>query len=309
MADILVFSEVDSVANELATLAREMGNCHVAVLGPGASARAGNPAAYGAVKTYVGEDARLKEFDAEVYSSALGQIVQLSGATLVLLGSTKRGKELAGRLAQKLGCGAITDATGISLVDGALQVQRYALGGNTVSTETITTDRQVVSVMPKTAEATQKPATGATVPVELVLSEPRVKVVERKAKASATANIESAETLVIVGKGFAKKQDLALAEALAGKLKAELACTRTLSADYHWLAEDRMIGISGKKCKPRLLLSVGISGQIQHTVGILGAKLIVAVNKDKGAPIFKIADYGIVGDLYQALPKLTERIG
>ena len=88
-----------------------------------------------------------------------------------------------------------------------------------------------------------------------------------------------------------------------------MGCTRTLAADYHWLGEERMIGISGKKAKPRLLISVGVSGQIQHTVGILGSKIIVAINKDKSAPIFKIADYGIVGDLYQIVPKLTARIG
>jgi electron transfer flavoprotein alpha subunit len=91
-------------------------------------------------------------------------------------------------------------------------------------------------------------------------------------------------------------------------LKAELGCTRALSSDFHWLSEDRMVGISGKRCKPKLHVSIGISGQIQHTVGIMSSKLIVAINKDKEAPILKIADYGIVGDLYQVVPKLTERI-
>lgn len=309
MADILVFSEVDSVAHELSSQARELGTCFAALMGPGAAARAGGFAAYGAQRTFVAEDARLKEFDAEEYASALAQIADVSGVTLILIGSTRRGKEMAGRLAQKLGCGAITDAIGFGSADGGFQVQRYALGGNTIATEVITTGRQVIAILPKTFEATQKPAAGAIVPVDVVLSDPRVKIVERKAKASATANIETAETLVIVGKGFAKQPDLALAESLAGKLKGEVGCTRTLSADYHWLAEDRMIGISGKKCKPRLLVSIGVSGQIQHTVGILGAKLIVAINKDKAAPIFKIADYGVVGDLYQVLPKLTEKVG
>ena len=115
--------------------------------------------------------------------------------------------------------------------------------------------------------------------------------------------------LVVVGKGFAKREELAVAEALAKALKAEIGCTRTLASDYHWLGEERIIGISGKKSKPRLMVSLGVSGQIQHTVGILGSKLIVAINKDKAAPIFKIADYGIVGDLFQVVPKLAEKIG
>lgn len=316
----LVFSEQDTVAFELLSKARELGTPFAVILSPSASLSVNSVeglgksnvddfAAYGAQKVFVGEDARLANFHADVYADALAQIVDASGATAVLLGSTKRGKELAGRLAQKLGCGAVTDASALDMVDGKLQAQRYALGGNTIATDVVTTERQVIAVLPKTFEATKQPASGETVRIDLKLREPRVKIVERKPKAAATANVDSAETLVVVGKGFAKPEDLALAAALAKSLKGEVGCTRTLAADYHWLGEDRMVGISGKKCKPRLMFSVGVSGQIQHTVGILGSKLIVAINKDKAAPIFKIADYGIVGDLYQVLPKLTERIG
>jgi electron transfer flavoprotein alpha subunit len=207
-----------------------------------------------------------------------------------------------------VGCGAVTDAIGLATQDGKIAVQRYALGGNTIATDVITSERQVIAVMPRTFETSKQPVTGETVRVELKLREPRVKIVERKAKPAATANIEGAESLVVAGKGFSKQEDLAIAEALAKALKGEVGCTRTLAADYHWLGEERMIGISGKKAKPRLMVSVGVSGQIQHTVGILGSKLIVAINKDKAAPIFKIADYGIVGDLYQVVPKLAERL-
>lgn len=309
MSNILVFSEQDAVACELLSKARELGTPVVAVLGKSGT---NEFADYGAQKVFVGEDARLENFSADVYADALAQIANASGAGIVLIGSTKRGKELAGRLAQKLNCGAVTDAFGLAMQDGILTVQRYALGGNTIATEVITTERQVIAVMPRTFEARRGDGShapvGETVRVDLKLREPRVKVVERKAKPTATANVQAAETLIVVGKGFAKQEDLALAEKLADALKGEVGCTRTLAADYHWLGEERMIGISGKKCKPRLMLSIGVSGQIQHTVGILGSKVIVAINKDKSAPIFKIADYGIVGDLYQVLPKLTERL-
>ena len=305
MTHILVFSEQQDIAFELLSKARDLGAASVAALGPAATA---DYAAYGAQKIFVSEDARLAEMDAEVYADALSQVLSASGSSIVLLGSTKRGKELAGRLAQKLNCGAVTDAIGLEMKEGSLMVQRYALGGNTVATDVIATERQVIAVMPSTFEASRQPGPGEIVRVDLKLREPRVKVVERRAKAAATTNIENAETLVVVGKGFAKAEDLALASALAQTLKGEIGCTRTLSADFHWLGEERTVGISGKKCKPRLMFSIGVSGQIQHTVGILGSKLIVAINKDKAAPIFKIADYGIVGDLYQLLPKLTERI-
>ena len=305
MAEILVFSEQDAVTFELLSKARELGTPFVARLG---KSNANDFAAYGAQKVFVSDDARLADFNADIYADALAQIADASGAQTTLIGSTKRGKELAGRLAQKLGCGAVTDAIGLVTQDGKLAVQRYALGGNTIATDVVTTERQVIAVMPRMFEATKQPAAGEVVRIDLKLREPRVKIVERKPKAAATANIESAETLVVAGKGFAKQEDLALADALAKALKGELGCTRTLSADFHWLGEERMVGISGKKCKPRLMISVGVSGQIQHTVGILGSKVIVAINKDKAAPIFKVADYGIVGDLYQVLPKLMEKV-
>lgn len=306
--NILTFSENDSVAFELLSHAHGLGDANAAILGANVAARASDCFAYGAQRAYIAEDARLAEFQADVYADALAQMAEASGAQIVLIGSTKRGKELAGRLAQKLGCGAVADAIGLVTQGEKLAAQRYALGGNTVVTELITSARAVIAVMPRTFEALKKPVTGQTVQVELKLREPRIKVVERKTKAAAVADIASAENLVVVGKGFAKKEDLALGEALAHALKGELGCTRTLAADFHWLGEERMVGISGKKCKPRLMISVGVSGQIQHAVAILGSKIIVAINKDKSAPIFKLADYGIVGDLYQVLPKLTDTI-
>ncbi len=308
MTDILVFSEQEQVALELLSKARELGTPVAAVLGADVTGRANELLAYGAKKVYLGQDARLANPQADVYAQALAQIAQVSGAGIILIGSTRRGKELAGRLAQTLGCGAVTDAIGLATAGGKLAAQRYALGGNTIATDVITSERQVIAVLPKTFEASKAPVAGELVQVDLKLPEARVHVVETKPKAKAAANIEEAERLVVVGKGFAKQEDLGLAERLAQALHAEIGCTRALSADYHWLSEERMIGVSGKKCKPQMVVSIGISGQIQHTVGILASKLIVAINKDKAAPIFKIADYGIVGDLYQVTPRLTERL-
>lgn len=313
MAEFLVFSEQEPVALELLTKGRELAaalNMTLSVVVPGVNAadRTNEYAAYGAQKVYVSKNQPIADLDAEGLADVVAQVAKASGATAVLLGSSKRGKELAGRVAQKLGCGAVTDATSLQAQDGKLVVGRYALGGNTLATDLVTTDCQVIAVMPKTFQAVPQPGQGQVIPLELNVPSPRVKVVERKPKPITTANIEGAETLVVVGKGFAKQEDLQLAHQLADALRAEVGCTRTLSADYHWLGEERMVGISGKKCKPRLMISAGVSGQIQHTVGILGSKLIVAINKDKGAPIFKVADYGIVGDLYQVLPKLTDQV-
>ncbi|MFH1921013.1 MAG: electron transfer flavoprotein subunit alpha/FixB family protein, partial [Planctomycetota bacterium] len=146
------------------------------------------------------------------------------------------------------------------------------------------------------------------VPVELNLAPPRVTVVERRSKAGEDVNLEEAEVVVAIGRGLRSKEDLSIVEALARALRGELGCSRSLSSEHGWLSEERMIGISGKECSPRLLVSVGLSGQIQHTVGIRGSKIIVAINKDRSAPIFEIADYGIVGDLYEVVPKLVEML-
>jgi electron transfer flavoprotein alpha subunit len=314
MGAILVFSERDDVAFELLTKGREFSATlglplAAAILGDKVAAKVGEFFAYGAERVFVGEDARLAEFHVDVYAEALYQVAQAADAELVLVGSTRRGKDLASRVAQKLGAGCVTDAIGLDVRDGKVMTQRYALGGNTVASEMIISSRKVIAVMPKTFEVGAKQArSGEATMVTLKLADPRTKIVERRPKVSEMVNIEAAETLIAIGKGLAKQEDLALIEALAKVLRGEIGCTRALSSDYHWLSEERMIGISGKRCKPKLHISIGVSGQIQHTVGILSSKLIVAINKDKAAPIFGIADYGIVGDLYEVVPKLTEKL-
>jgi electron transfer flavoprotein alpha subunit len=132
--------------------------------------------------------------------------------------------------------------------------------------------------------------------------------VERRAKEAGAVNVEEAEVLVCVGRGLAEEGDLSLVQDLAGALGGVVGCTRPLSHENHWLSEDQMVGLSGKVSSPNLYVGVGVSGQIQHVVGIMDAKLIVAINSDKNAPIFKVADYGIVGDLYQVVPKLLEQL-
>ncbi len=311
MPGVLVYSEKDSLANELITGAGALGlqPIGVAVLGPDAAGRASGFFAFGASAAYILSPAPQADLDVVAMASALASMVRASGASTVLLGSTRRGKELAGRLAQRLGAGCITDAIALRLEDGELRADRFALGGNTVATEAVRTAVQVISVMPRVFEAMPAGAgTGQVVPVAWNYVASGVVIVERRAKRSDAANLEEAAIIVGVGKGLEHKEDLALIESLARALHGEVGCTRTLAADYQWLPEDRLIGLSGCKCKPRLYVAVGLSGQIQHSVGIAGARTIVAINKDKEAPIFKMADYGIVGDLYEIVPELTKRL-
>ena len=174
--------------------------------------------------------------------------------------------------------------------------------------EKLTTPVKVFAVMPKTFSAEGATAgAGTGRDAEPQRRARGVKVVDRRAKEGDHVNLDAAPLIVGVGRGFNNREDLALGDELAAALGAVVGCTKSL-ADFEWLGEDRIIGLSGAKTAPDLYLGVGVSGQIQHTVGVAGAKLIAAVNKDKEAPIFAMADYGIVGDLYEVVPALVERL-
>jgi electron transfer flavoprotein alpha subunit len=314
MNGIVVYSELESTALGLLTKGRELAAglgkpLAVALLGEGAAGQADACFAHGAAKAYVGNDPALAVFQASTYASALAQIVAQAEADIVLLGSTRRGRELAPRLAQKLSAGCVTDATSLSLQDGRLVTERRALGGNTISTEAITSPQQVIAVMPKLFDAQPGgDGAGQVVEIALDLKPPATRLVELRPKEAGGVNVEDAEVLVCVGRGLSEESDLTLIQKLADELGGVVGCTRAISHEYHWLPEEQMVGLSGKVSSPTLYIGIAISGQIQHTVGIMGSKVIVAVNKDKNAPIFKMADYGIVGDLYQVVPRLIEQL-
>ncbi len=314
MSGILVYSENEETALGLLTRGRDLSAesgkpLSVALLGDEAATRADACFAHGAERAYLGDDPALGDFQASTYAAALAQIVAQAEADVILMASTRRGRELAPRLAQKLVAGCITDAIGLSLQDGRLIIERRALGGNTISANAITSPQQIIAVMPRLFDA-QPGGTGSgeTVTVALELDPPATRLIERRPKEAGAVNVEEAGVLVCAGRGLANEEDLSLIQSLADALGGVPGCTRPLSHDYHWLSEDQMIGLSGKVVSPRLYLAVGISGQIQHAVGIMDSKVIVAINSDKGAPIFNIADYGIVGDLYQVVPRLIEQL-
>jgi electron transfer flavoprotein alpha subunit len=314
MSGIIVYSELEETTLGLLTKGRELASelnkpLSVALLGDQVGDQAEKTLAYGATQAFVADAPALTHFQASTYAVALTQIIAQANADIILIGSTRRGRELAPRLAQKLSAGCATDAINLAIEDNRLVIERRALGGNTVSTNVITSRQQVIAVMPKLYEA--EPVTdsgGEVIPVSLELHERTTRVLERRPKEVGIFNLEEAEVLVCVGRGLGDKGDLSLIQSLVDSVGGMLGCTRPISHEYNWLAEDQMVGISGKESSPHLYLAIGVSGQIQHTVGVMNAKIIVAINNDKNAPIFKVADYGIVGDLYQVVPKLTERL-
>jgi len=312
MAELLVYSERVDTARELVAGGKELAaalglGVSAVALGLGAGAAASELAAAGADTVYVSEDAAFEGWPADAVAAGLAQVAKQAGANVVLVGSTRRGKETAPRLAQKLGAGCVSDVNSLVAEGGELLAGRYAFGGATVAREKLATATKVFAVMPKTFSADGASAGAGNVVTPALSVSTAVKLVDRRAKEGDHVNLDVAPLIVGVGRGFNAREDLKLGDDLAAALGAIVGCTKSL-ADFGWLGEDRIIGLSGAKTAPDLYLSVGVSGQIQHTVGVSAAKLIAAVNRDKEAPIFGMADYGIVGDLYQVLPALVERL-
>ncbi len=312
MSGVLVYSERDELGHDLLSWAarhEELGEATAVVVGPHARERVEAYRGFGAARIYHDTSASLASLQEDIVALALADMARRIDASLVLIGATRRGRALAPRLAQLLDAGCVSEAVELELDAGQLVTGRYSLGGNTIAREAIRTRVQVIAVAPGTIErATPVAAASELVAYESSLGASRVTIVERRSKPAMETNIAESDRLVCVGRGLASKDDLPLVMDLASALSGELACTRPLSYEYGWLPEDRMIGISGQKCSPQLLISVGVSGQVQHTVGIQGARTIVAINTELGAPIFAQADYAIVGDLYEVVPRLAARL-
>jgi electron transfer flavoprotein alpha subunit len=238
----------------------------------------------------------------------LAAIAELS-PTLILVGSTKRGREVAGRLAGVLDLPAATGVTGLRIESDGIRIDREALSGNAVAVERIVRRPAIVAMLPGSTASTPSVVPGAdrrehAVPAPPVLTE-RVEV---RPKAGGQLEIEKSDRIVTIGRGLKKKEDLAIIEALAKALGAEVGCTRPLAAESGWLTDDHWIGLTGHRVHPALYVAVGVSGAVQHLVGMRSSRIVVAINKDPNAPIFAQADYQVTGDLYQIVPAFTKAL-
>jgi electron transfer flavoprotein alpha subunit len=253
----------------------------------------------------------LHQFKAEEYTSILQTIMKDHGNEIVLIGSNKNGKELAARLAAKLDAGCIMDCIKVYLHDKKLTTERIVYSGNAIAIEEFTSAPQILTIPPKVFDPLPRNEhhKGEIVKKKIEPEYSPSKIVKIQEMKSEEVNVEDAEIIVSCGRGFKKKEDIKLVSELADVLKGRtVGCSRPIAADLKWLSEDHWIGLSGHKVKPKLYIACGISGQIQHIAGMRDSGVIVAINKDPEALIFKSADYGIVGDLYQVLPKLTSAI-
>lgn len=226
---------------------------------------------------------------------------------LIIIPATARGKDMAARIAARLETGLCSGCIALSFdkENRTPVMERLAYGGAAVQKLICITRPAMATIPPRTYEpAAAVEGRQGQIRSLPVHSSSIIKVLERKVKEREAKDITEARVLVCVGRGIDKKEDVALARQLAEILGGEVGCTRPIAEEYRWLPEDLCIGLSGVQVKPDLYLGIGVSGQVQHVTGFRNAKVIAAVNKDENAPIFKSADFGIVGDLYDVVPKL-----
>lgn len=301
MGAILIYSENAKLAAELVTAARLLSS-DVYGVAINDEEQANVLVATGInVLKICRED--LCQADAGSIASAIKQAADKVDAQAVLLSSDRAGKELAGRLAQAMGVGCLTGVNVMAVNSDSVECTRNALGGATVAVQVIRTDKKVIAISPKSFPAADSAGNGSITDLVIDIN-PRVKLLESKTKTMESVDISQAEVLVAVGQGLEEQSQMAEVELIAKALKAEVACSKPVATDKKWMSEERVIGISGKICKPELAILMGISGQVQFTAGIRDAKTIVTINNDENAPINSLADYCLVADLNDVLPEM-----
>lgn len=310
---VWVYSENMDLMQEMLSKATELAgkrqtDVAALLIGHDVKTRAADLTGYGANKVYVVDNPELKDFQSEKYLSALTSLTKEHKPETLLIGSTRKGRELAARLATRFETGCVPDCTNLGLDEqGRLVAERTVYGGNASATHIYLAKPQIACVPLHTFEKPAKAEKqGQIIDANIEqFDPPKTETVEIKPLEAATVKIEEAKVVIVGGRGVEKKEDFELLGALCTTLGGQVGWTRPLAEDRKWFKGD-WIGLSGHKIKPVLYVSCGVSGVIQHVAGIRDSQIIVAINKDPDAPIFEMADYIIVGDLYEIVPALEE---
>jgi electron transfer flavoprotein alpha subunit len=253
---------------------------------------------------------KLEQSLAEPYQKTLSLIIRERKPKLVLIGHSSFGMDLAPALAVEVGAPLATDCTNIVMENGTITVTRSIYNGKVSAVYSLApSETVIVTGRPGEFPVEEGQRGGSVKEIDYPLEEEiDYKRLEGYTEPEVSeVDITQAEVLVSVGRGIKDKLNIEIAEELAKALGGVVTCSRPV-VDYGWLPPDRQVGLSGKTVKPKLYLALGISGAFQHMVGLRGSKMVVAVNKDVKAPIFTVADYGIVDDLFKVVPVLTQRI-
>ncbi|TME56884.1 MAG: electron transfer flavoprotein subunit alpha/FixB family protein [Chloroflexi bacterium] len=317
MAGVWVFAEtVDGtpkpVVLELLTKARSLGETTAIALGPGASKSADALGKYGAKKVYVHEDPAFREILATPAVDLLARLIEKDQPELVIFGMTYDGRDVASRLSARLGTALIANATDVSARDGSWAIVSPMFGGSLlVTTVPRAKAPTLVLIRPKAVAA--EPAGSAGAPQVETLTDPvdagkaAARVLRRETEKASGPRLEDASVIVSGGRGLGAPENFKMLDELAAELGAAVGASRAV-VDAGWKPYSFQIGQTGKTVKPTVYIALGISGAMQHTVGMKGAKTIIAINKDPEAPIFKLADLGVVGDVHKIVPQLIQEV-
>ncbi len=316
MADILAILEqqdgaLRKVSREVLTAARSLadstgGEVHAFVAGSGEidCAEAGK---YGADRVYLLKADELDLYQPDLWTAQVVTTVRDGGLGAVIVAASSLGRDLGPRVAARLDCPLATDVTSIT-ADGGVEVTRPVYAGKAIYRIRIDASPCVISIRPNVFTAREIERAGTPVNLDLPDAVVRARTTALKAPERARLDVQEAPIVVSGGRGLKEPENFKLIEDLAEALgDAAIGASRAV-VDAGWRPHGEQVGQTGKTVSPSLYFAIGISGAIQHLAGMRTARVIVAINKDKDAPIFKVADYGIVGDLFEVVPRLTEEI-
>jgi electron transfer flavoprotein alpha subunit len=277
------------------------------LVGHGVAPLAAEVASHGADRVHVFDDAELASYATESFARALAQVISDEKPAVVLLPYTAMGKDLAPRVAARVGAGLVSDVVKLEVKDGRLEARRPMYAGKALATVRWEGEPQMATLRPNvfplgTPEAARKFET-VTAVADVTTRRARVHSVQAGGEGT-KVELTEAQIIVSGGRGLKGPENFHLVEELASSLGAAVGASRAV-VDAGWVDHQMQVGQTGKTVSPTLYVAAGISGAIQHLAGMSTSKVIVAINKDADAPIFKVADYGIVGDVFEILPKLT----
>jgi electron transfer flavoprotein alpha subunit len=316
---ILVFGEVrggslKAITREVVSAARALseaggGPVSLGLIGEGADQALAEARVLPVAKVFVAKHPLLSSYSSQAYASALQAVIDASGAGVVLFGATTMGRDLSARAAARGNAALFTDCTELSLADGALRVKRPVYSGKVYAELESRAEVKMASIRPNTyppaAASGNADADVVEVAVTLAEADVRGRVKELVRGADGKKDLTEAEVIVSGGRSLKSGENFSILEELAGVIGASVGASRA-AVDAGYVPHAMQVGQTGKVVNPKLYIAVGISGAIQHLVGMRTSKVIVAINKDENAPIFQKADYGIVGDLFEVVPRITE---
>ena len=261
---------------------------------------------YGVKNIYQVNNETLDHFDSQVYTNVIAQVAQATGARVIVFSNNVDGKAVAPRVSARLKAGLVSGAVGLPDTSNGFVVKKNVFSGKAFANISLTTEIKIISLSPNAYKIEETVGSAEVVPFNANVPSSKTKVTAVN-KVSGEVPLTEAEIVVSAGRGMKGPENWGIVEDLAHALHAALACSRPV-ADAHWRPHNEHVGQTGIAIAPNLYIAIGISGAIQHLAGVNRSKVIVVINKDPEAPFFKAADYGIVGDAFEVVPKLTEAI-